>query len=482
MESFLRNIEEKIRPLVQDKVKVTEQNRQNIFYFSKFSFDKAEFAEIYNFVFSIKQITIREQIDIFKEAVVNAVSIASHSPLTEREKISTLFSACFMHYYSTFAYEVANSFENFYTKDFIDLCKCFNISVINFEHFSEFSKKFYNGIQSVIKRFNYEKIKKMYNNYNYSIVQEKKSAFSNSNENNVMELLKKHLNNKNKSTNFFTKNILTHLITAKEHLVDLVLETHQKKNYLKGDYLIKTIQQIQSPLNDGKQIIPENTNSNLNLINSIDNNSKVKNDSDSMQIDDNSYSTASNTDENVSFYSKRILSELTKCEVDDSLKGQIDAISQKVDEQILDVMINQKENTSINMISFFICYIVEIPSNIIKIIPEYKDITYDLTLRFIVSAKNIYNRVMEIYLSIIDLKLTDVNTFMIILKKRNLQIKYADCFVYFFKLLDEEIRKEKDNWNNKMEIIFEKFIDGLFTIWEQAIQENGKKLTHFCIV
>ena len=144
MESFLRNIEEKIRPLVQDKVKVTEQNRQNIFYFSKFSFDKAEFAEIYNFVFSIKQITIREQIDIFKEAVVNAVSIASHSPLTEREKISTLFSACFMHYYSTFAYEVANSFENFYTKDFIDLCKCFNISVINFEHFSEFSKKFYN--------------------------------------------------------------------------------------------------------------------------------------------------------------------------------------------------------------------------------------------------------------------------------------------------------------------------------------------------
>ena len=272
------------------------------------------------------------------------------------------------------------------------------------------------------------------------------------------------------------------MITAKEHLVDLVLETHQKKNYLKGDYLIKTIQQIQSPLNDGKQIIPENTNSNLNLINSIDNNSKVKNDSDSMQIDDNSYSTASNTDENVSFYSKRILSELTKCEVDDSLKGQIDAISQKVDEQILDVMINQKENTSINMISFFICYIVEIPSNIIKIIPEYKDITYDLTLRFIVSAKNIYNRVMEIYLSIIDLKLTDVNTFMIILKKRNLQIKYADCFVYFFKLLAEEIRKEKDNWNNKMEIIFEKFIDGLFTIWEQAIQENGKKLTHFCIV
>ena len=91
MESFLRNIEEKIRPLVQDKVKVTEQNRQNIFYFSKFSFDKNEFAEIYNFVFSIKQITIREQIEIFKTAVVNAVSIASHSPLTEREKISTLF-------------------------------------------------------------------------------------------------------------------------------------------------------------------------------------------------------------------------------------------------------------------------------------------------------------------------------------------------------------------------------------------------------
>ena len=84
------------------------------------------------------------------------------------------------------------------------------------------------------------------------------------------------------------------------------------------------------------------------------------------------------------------------------------------------------------MISSFICYIVEVPSSIIKILPEYKNIEYELTLRFIVSAKNIYNRVMEVYFSIFDLKLTNVHTFMRLLKKMNIQIKYADCFFYFF--------------------------------------------------
>ena len=47
--STLKNIEEKIRPLVQDRVKLIEKSRQNIFYFSKFTLDKEEFTEIFNF-------------------------------------------------------------------------------------------------------------------------------------------------------------------------------------------------------------------------------------------------------------------------------------------------------------------------------------------------------------------------------------------------------------------------------------------------
>lgn len=466
--STLKNLEDKIRPLVQDKIKVIEQNHENIFYFSKFTLDKSEFIEIYNFVSIIKQTTIKELLNDLQYAVNSFIVIPSSTLLSEKEKISILFSACFIHYYSTFAYEVANSFDNFYTNEFIDVCKSFNILINDIQMFNQFSRKFYYEVQNVIKRYNYEKIKKMYVNYNYNIIQETKSSFNNQ-VNNVTELLQQQIFNKNKKNNFFTKNILTHLITAKEHLVDLVLETHQRKNY-SGNELIKTIQSITSP-GEMEKI----NNSMFNISNE-----------DSMQIDDSSannmsVSTASVTDENVSFYSKRILSELTKCEVDEKLKEQIDEITHKVDEEILDVLINQKENTTINMISSFICYIVEVPSSIIKILPEYKNIEYELTLRFIVSAKNIYNRVMEVYFSIFDLKLTNVHTFMRLLKKMNIQIKYADCFFYFFKLLAEEIKKENE-WNTKMDVIFEKFIDGLFSIWEQGIQENGKKLTHFRMV
>ena len=42
--STLKNIEEKIRPLVQDRVKLIEKSRQNIFYFSKFTLDKEEYV------------------------------------------------------------------------------------------------------------------------------------------------------------------------------------------------------------------------------------------------------------------------------------------------------------------------------------------------------------------------------------------------------------------------------------------------------
>lgn len=476
--STLKNIEEKIRPLVQDRVKLIEKSRQNIFYFSKFTLDKEEFTEIFNFVSNIKQTIVRESIDILKSAVTHCVSIPSQN---EKEQISTLFSVCFMHYYTTFAYEVANSFDNFYTTEFIQLCKWFNITILNFDLFHDFSKNFYNNIQSVIKRYNYEKIKKLYSHYNYKVVQEPKSAFTNNTDDKVIETLRQHLNKKDNKNNF-QKSLLTHLITAKEHLVDLVLETHQKKNYSGVDNLMKAMEQITYSENENKPKSFSNSILSFNL-------EKEKEINNDMQVDDNScnysseyISTSSVTDENVSFYSKRILSEITKCEVDEKFKMEIDEISQKVDELILDVLINQKENTSINIISAFICYIVEVPANIIKIIPEFSEMEHDLTLRFIVTAKNIYNRVMEIYLSIFDLKLTDVNTFMMILKKRNVQIKYADCFILFFKKLADEIRKEGDNWNLHMEIIFERFIDGLITIWEQIIQENGKKLTHFCIV
>ncbi len=84
--STLKNLEDKIRPLIQDKIKVIEQNHENIFYFSKFTLDKPEFIEIYNFVSIIKQTTIKELLNELQHAVNSFIVIPSSTLLSEKER------------------------------------------------------------------------------------------------------------------------------------------------------------------------------------------------------------------------------------------------------------------------------------------------------------------------------------------------------------------------------------------------------------
>ena len=102
-----------------------------------------------------------------------------------------------------------------------------------------------------------------------------------------------------------------------------------------------------------------------------------------------------------SIISKRILCELIKSDVDEKEKNTVYDISKKLD-QLIDIILNKCEN-KIYFIQMFICYIVEINSDLIKLIPECSNLKHDINLRYIISAKNIYNYAIEVYFSIHDL-------------------------------------------------------------------------------
>jgi hypothetical protein len=102
-----------------------------------------------------------------------------------------------------------------------------------------------------------------------------------------------------------------------------------------------------------------------------------------------------------SIVSKRILCELIKSDENENEKLALCEISKKLD-LLLDVILNKCEN-KIHYIQLFMCFIVEINSELIRILPEYNNLNEDLNMRFIIPAKNIYNFALEVYFSIHDL-------------------------------------------------------------------------------
>ncbi len=99
--------------------------------------------------------------------------------------------------------------------------------------------------------------------------------------------------------------------------------------------------------------------------------------------------------------SKRILCELIKTEIDDQEKEIAYEISKKLD-FLIEMILNKCEN-KIHYIQLFMCFIVEINSELIRLLPQYQNMTDDLNIRFILPAKNIYNFALEVYFSLNDL-------------------------------------------------------------------------------
>ena len=163
----LKNLEEKFKNTIKKDIKIVE-SRKNITYYSVFTFDKDSFIKIFNYIILIKENCFKECIDILKFAVKNFVHFSTNNSLSEKEQVLILYSACFLHYYSKFAYNISNCFEEFYTNEFNEVLKDFHISIFNYEFFKKFSQTFYDKLKSVILKseIHYSDICKYYKYYN----------------------------------------------------------------------------------------------------------------------------------------------------------------------------------------------------------------------------------------------------------------------------------------------------------------------------
>lgn len=484
--SWVHCIQEKIKPLATDNFKFIEHQR-NIFYFSKFSIEIDEFKQILTIIRLIKESTFKNLINKIKYTINSALNFAENN-LSDKDKGMTLFSVCYLHYYTCFGYETTNSFDCYFNEEFYALCGRFRFTITNNDLFKAFSFEFFSEIQNQIKTINYAKIKTFYDYYNASAIEEQKTHFLTSN--NPLELLQNYLHNQKnamvKKSCFIKSKLLTHLVATKERIVDMVLEKRAKR-FINDANMQKEFNAIVEKIHS----IPKETFTEYKkhpIIKLNKGNNKMIND-DNMMVDTDYRSSTStidnnsnnNSNSNNTEYSKRVISELIKCEIDDNTRTKINEISQKVDELFLDVLLNQNEK-NINMINPFVCYIIEINSEIIKLIPEYSNLRDDLSLRFIVPAKNLYNKFFEIYFSIYDLKYTGIETVCSILTKRGLQLKLATSVYSFFKGLTNEMFKEKNNVMEKMDSVLDNFFNEQFKVWESTIKEKGQELTHFCLL
>ena len=199
---------------------------KNVVYFSKFSLEYEDFFEIHNFIINLKVNLLRALIDQFKYAVYNII-LFSDKNLSEREKVMTIYSACFLNYYKRFLYDTNHSFEEFYDQNFICLVKSFKVEIKNMDLFKVLSFSFFGKIKEEIVKLNYEsKIKPLKYVYNSKLNnkdndQIMNTLFSNDNNNKINNDNKNKINIeplkvKEKAINF--------VVSAKEKIVDIIYE------------------------------------------------------------------------------------------------------------------------------------------------------------------------------------------------------------------------------------------------------------------
>ena len=541
IENFANDLKQKFFPCSNDDL-IFKEKENLIFYFSKFSFVLSDFKKIFSFIDTVKKKTFQKLIDpCFKLINNNYLEFPSvpSSPDSDKVKIMIVTSLLYLHYYSCFCYDTKNNFDQFYNKNLAILTGNFKIVVKNEEKFKQFVFLFYTKFQKEINENNYKKVHLLCTYYKPDIIDNIKNSNSNfliinNNElidekNNKKEDYKANeINENNPDTNTkllkaLKKIKLTRLFEGKEKMMDIVYsikgnnvqnsDIYDKAktllehihNFSKQEYLeLINESQTQTIIDEKNKMSIEDEDETLNINNlqksktnpntcfkefhTLKINDKVDDKSNlslnSFDKSDNSFSSKSqmqtsfSSDENCSFYSKRLFTSLTKFDADEETMKLIDEISSKIDENYLDDLINKKINCSFHEIKSLMCYVVEITPQMIRKIDGYQNLTKNLTLRFIVPAKEIYNKILETYFSLYDLYYTNMNTFYFFISK---YIK-ATCFspVYeFCKILSKIIAKKNTKVQQNMDSILNQFYDAITFLWDSNIHDKAKVFNHF---
>lgn len=198
---------------------------KNVVYFSKFTLESEDFYEIHNFVIKLKENLLSGLIGQFKFAIYNIISF-NDKGLSERDKIMTIYSACFLNYYRKFLYDTSHEFEEFFDQSFLGLVKTFNVEIKNIDLFKALSFSFFSKMKEEIIKSDYEKkikpLKYVYNPKlnNKDNAQIINTLFTSENNNN---LIINENNNINEGCKVKDKAI-SYVISAKEKIVDIIYE------------------------------------------------------------------------------------------------------------------------------------------------------------------------------------------------------------------------------------------------------------------
>ena len=459
-----------IQNTIISNYKIIEQ-QQKIFYFSKFSIDINDFYEIYLFIHQIKKNVYNLMYDVLKICISNYITFINdnENKLTENQKMIIIYSICLKHYYLKYTFNINNTFEDFCSSDFNIILNEYNIKIKNEEQFKIFLFYFYSTIQKEIKNLNYNKVNNLKKYYNPKIIEKNKNNNQNNNNISIDEEINSNNNiNNNLNNSYFQKihsNLCTFLAGTKERIVDMVFE-FKVKNKINNDkkeieFINEAIQKITQM---SREFIKSQTINNKDTV---------------IKIENSNNNISKNNNENIpSYYSKRVLSEVVKLNMDEETEKKIILISKKIEESYLDKILNSKYKM-IKVLDHFICYIVEFNSKMIKSIFKNEIIPEDVSIRFIVPAKEIFNLTFEILMLLSNLPYTTINTFLQVGVKIGLQYKYCLTLYEFFKDFLQCLFTEKGNLHDVILEVLKKFYDKQLSIWEKQIQEKGKKLSSY---
>ena len=185
-----------------------------------------------------------------------------------------------------------------------------------------------------------------------------------------------------------------------------------------------------------------------------------------------------NNSNNSNKYTKRIISELSKYEVEDNIVQIIEEVAKKIDSNYLDKVLNNSQK-NVTVINYFSCYVVEFGPEILQNIePKYKDVLKNFCIKFIVLAKELYNTTMELFTTIYDLSYTNMHTFIDLSKNCGIQIQYAESLYNMFKDYSELLLKQKES-NSNIKNILKKLFKQQKILWDKTIKQKANEFTTF---
>jgi hypothetical protein len=229
------------------KNKITsEQNYQlietqrKIYYFSKFSLDLNESIKIYELTKNFKESLFRNMLELMKycckgKAFIFISEVVTFTkPSDERTMLLSIFTVCYLHFYSNFSYEETFTFDSYFTQGLVNLCSKYNIFINDMKKFKLFCYSFYCQIQKEIRTTNYSEIKRLYKYYNPRAETEfEGDILTNSLDfkSQIVHKIKSYINNqiqyyedvKYNFTEMVNKKIMTPLVSTTETIVNMVL-------------------------------------------------------------------------------------------------------------------------------------------------------------------------------------------------------------------------------------------------------------------